>query len=144
MTKLKLKLKRLNDQAVIPQQMTDGAAGFDITATSRTFDYKANMINYGTGLALEIPLGYVGLLFPRSSIYKTKLDLPNCVGVIDSDFRGELTFKFKDNGARHLAYEIGDRIGQLVILELPKVEIVEVDELSKTERGEGGYGSTGR
>jgi dUTP pyrophosphatase len=99
---------------------------------------------YLTGIAIEIPEGYVGLMFPRSSISKTKQILSNHVGVIDSGFRGEIRFRFKklawDNGD---LYDVGDKIGQLVIMPIPAIELVEVDELSDSERGEGGFGSTG-
>ena len=97
----------------------------------------------------EIPKGYVGLVFPRSSIRKTDLSLTNCVGVIDSGYRGEIqaTFKkiFGKNDVRldELDYNVGDRIAQIMIIPYPSVTFVEVDELSQTDRGEGGFGSTG-
>lgn len=99
---------------------------------------------YGTGLAFEIPLGHVGLIFPRSSIYKTGMTLSNCVGVIDSDYRGEVKFVFTARNSNEPIYDIGDRVGQLVIMELPNITIIEETELNDTERGTGGFGSTGR
>jgi len=101
------------------------------------------MIEYGTGIAVEIPPGHVGLIFPRSSIFHTGLILTNSVGVIDSGYRGEIKAVFKAPGHYDI-YRIGERIGQLVIVPIPDVEYEEADELSETERGTGGYGSTGR
>lgn len=137
---MKVKIQRLSDDAVIPRYAKPGDAGMDLTAVweNQTMD----VITYGTGLAVEIPNGYVGLLFPRSSIYKTKMSLTNAVGVIDSGYRGEIMMKFKVTDKR-MMYQVGDRIGQLVIMPYPEVEFEEVDELSETSRGAGGYGSTG-
>ena len=137
---MKVKIQRLSDDAVIPHYAKPGDAGMDLTAVwkNQTFD----IVTYGTGLSIEIPDGYVGLLFPRSSIYKTKMSLTNAVGVIDSGYRGEIMMKFKVTDNR-IMYQVGDRIGQLVIMPYPEVEFEEVDELSETSRGAGGYGSTG-
>ena len=102
------------------------------------------MLTYKTGLALEIPKGHVGLLFPRSSVYKTSMIMSNCVGVIDSGYRGEIMLKFRDQWRDYSSrYEVGDRVGQLIIMPYPQVELEEVDNLSSTDRGSGGYGSTG-
>ena len=143
---LKVKIKKLCESAVIPQYAKEGDAGMDLTAVSKSRDNHGN-ISYGTGLAFEIPEGHVGLLFPRSSICKYDLALTNCVGVIDSGYRGEVSFKFKSTllpGFKSpMEYEIGERIGQIIIMPFPSVEIIVVDELSETSRGEGGYGSTG-
>jgi dUTP pyrophosphatase len=99
-------------------------------------------MEYGTGLAVEIPEGHVGLLFPRSSISNSGLILTNSVGVIDSGYRGEIKFRFK-----HIPdtayYKPGDRIGQLIVMPYPEIDFQEVEELSSTERGEGGFGSSG-
>ena len=92
---------------------------------------------------MEIPPGHVGLVFPRSSCYKHGMLLSNCVGVIDSDYRGEVTAVFLGTHD-DVSYEIGDRIAQLVIMPIPAVKFVEAEELSETQRGTGGYGSTGR
>lgn len=176
---MNVKIKKLHPDAVIPKYATIGDAGLDLTAVSMNIDKSGMFIEYGTGLAIEIPQGYVGLLFPRSSVSKTSLILANHVGVIDSGYRGEIKFRFKDldltffeyepeiiqelredRARKELpeltgpdensiwipgvdAYEIGDRVGQLVIIPYPSIKLVEVDELSDTERGEGGYGSTG-
>ena len=137
---MKIKMKKLHPNAVIPRYAKPGDAGMDLTAVweNQTMD----VVTYGTGLAVEIPSGHVGLLFPRSSIYKTKMALTNCVGVIDSGYRGEIMMKFKMTDNRTM-YSVGDRIGQLVIMPYPEVEFEEVEELSETSRGSGGYGSTG-
>ena len=140
---MQIKFKKLHPDARTPIRATDGAAGWDLSAVSRKYvnpESILNMVQYRTGIAVEIPSGYVGLLFPRSSCYKKELSLMNSVGVIDSDYRGEISFIYK--GVE--LYGQGDRIGQLVIVPCPDVELVEVDELSKTERGEGGFGSTGK
>ena len=166
---MEVKIKKLNENAVIPTYAKEGDAGMDLTATSKSFDEYGNVV-YGTGLAFEIPKGYVGLLFPRSSNAKTDLFLTNSVGVLDSGYRGEVMFKFKSSIRSHnplkfwwhflvkkryrktlelynntfSSYNVGDRIGQLVIVKHPYIKLVEVDELSETERGAGGYGSTGK
>ena len=137
---MKIRMKKLHLDAVIPRYAKPGDAGMDLTAV--WMNQEMDLVTYGTGLAVEIPDGYVGLLFPRSSIYKTKMSLTNAVGVIDSGYRGEIMMKFKMTDNR-VMYEVGDRIGQLVIMPYPKVEFEEVDELSETSRGAGGYGSTG-
>jgi len=142
---MEVKIKKLHPDAIIPVYSKPGDAGLDLTATSIMGDSHDNIV-YGTGLAIEIPEGYVGLLYPRSSNSKTDLYLTNHVGVIDSGYRGEIMFKFRPiNGVVDAnIYAVGDRIGQLIIMPYPKVELIEVDELSDSERGEGGFGSTGK
>ena len=160
---MKVKIKKTHPDAVIPKYAKAGDAGLDLTATSISYDEYGN-ICYGTGLAFEIPEGYVGLIFPRSSICKEQLLLSNAVGVIDSGYRGEVSFKFKPSMAlderqcvkvdkdrlwsvaikQNNIYKVGDRIGQIIIMPYPSIEFVEVEELSTTERGEGGYGSSGK
>lgn len=142
MKTMKIKFKKLNDNAVMPSKAHPTDAGFDLTATSRI--YQGGCYVYGTGIAVEIPKGYVGLVFPRSSISRTGLTLSNCVGVIDSGYRGEITFKFRPVSDHPVLYNVGDRIGQLIILPYPDVKFVEAGRLSDSERGIGGYGSTGR
>ena len=139
---MKVKVMKLDAGAKIPKYAKPGDAGMDLYAVSQKFDNHGNYV-FGTGLAIEIPQGYVGLIFPRSSISKTAHSLRNAVGVIDSGYRGELIFKFDINTINSPVYEIGDRIGQIIILPYPKIEFEEAWELSKTERGKGGYGSTG-
>ena len=139
---MKVKVMKIDAAAVIPKYAKNGDAGMDLHAVSFGIDQNNNYV-YGTGLAMEIPEGHVGLIFPRSSISKTAHSLRNAVGVIDSGYRGELIFKFDINTHNSPVYEIGDRVGQIVILPYPEIEFDEVFELSKTARGKGGYGSTG-
>lgn len=139
---MEIKFVKLDPNAKEPFQATSGSAGFDLVAVSKT-RIDGSLVSYGTGIAVEIPKGYVGLLYPRSSCYKAGVHLTNCVGVIDSDYRGEVRAVFAVDCWRE-GYKIGDRICQLVIQKIPAVEYVEVQELSQTERGAGGYGSTGK
>ncbi len=141
---MKVKFKRLSALATVPFYAKSGDACFDLVATSMKYD--DNFIQYGTGIAVEVPQGHVGLIFPRSSVTNKGLMLKNSVGVIDSGYRGEIKFRFNvvyDHLLDEDIYQVGDRIGQMMILPIPTVELEEVDELSTTERGEGGYGSTG-
>jgi len=139
-----VKIKRLHKDSVLPKYSKPGDAGLDLVATSKFYDDFDNVC-YGTGLAIEIPEGHVGLLFPRSSISKTDLTLRNSVGIIDSGYRGEITFKFNNILMSSCEpYNVKERIGQLIIMPYPTIEFEEVEELSTTERGEGGYGSTGK
>jgi dUTP pyrophosphatase len=142
-----VKIKRAHKNAVTPTYAMPGDAGMDLTAISKNVTDK--YIEYDTGLQFEIPDGYVGLLFPRSSISKTDLSLCNAVGVLDSGYRGNVTFRFNRNSNDQVTYKqylweygVGDRIGQIMILPYPKVTFVESEALSETERGSGGYGST--
>lgn len=144
---VEVKIKKLHQDAVLPTYGKEGDAAMDLTAVSRTLDSYNNVV-YGTGLAMEIPLGYVGLIFPRSSITKHHLSLSNCVGVIDSGYRGEIICKFRELGTDKVIlnvnnYQVGDRIAQIMIIPRPEISFIEVDELSDSERGDGGFGSTG-
>lgn len=142
---MKVKIKKLDDRAIIPTYAKPGDAGMDITAISVKFEQ--NYIEYGTGLSFEIPEGYVMLIFPRSSVSKKDMMLANCVGVLDSGYRGELKFRFKivcqAGQLKRDYYNPGDKIGQIMIIPYPTIEFEEVDNLSDSERGEGGFGSTG-
>lgn len=216
---MKIRFKKLSPNAVTPSRAHSSDAGFDLTATSLVFDREGNA-TYGFGIAVEIPDGYVGLVFPRSSISKKDLILSNSVGVIDSGYRGEIMAKFKPallyvdnpplpsattnsidpqggtdqtdirtqsvefygkysasfdfylrwynrdipfdydgyhdsidplytvgrvpNTLNPRVYGIGDRVAQLIILKLPEIELEEATELTPSDRGEGGYGSTGK
>ena len=139
-----VKIKKLHKDSILPSYAKKGDAGMDLTAVQRTF--TKDYISYKTGLAFEIPDGYVGLLFPRSSNCKKELILSNSVGVLDSGYRGEVEFRYRIvpnyNMYEENIYEIGDRVGQLLILPYPEVQFEEVNELSVTERGAGGFGST--
>ena len=141
---MKIKIKLLSDKAKLPVKGTPDSAGYDLTAASVFWDRSNNIISYGFGIALEIPKGYVGLVFPRSSIAKKSLTLTNCVGVIDSNYRGEILAKFKNTTGDSVpaVYPIGAKIAQLIIMPYPIVNLIESDELSSTERGEGGFGSS--
>ena len=141
---LRVAVKKLNKKAVIPSYAKPGDAGLDLTAVSIVSDY-IDYITYGTGLAMEIPTDYVGLIFPRSSIRNYDLVLSNCVGVIDSGYRGEIQFTFlKTKNMNSKVYAIGDRIGQILIMPYPQVTLIEEQDLSETERGENGFGSSGK
>lgn len=153
---MEVKIKKLYEDSILPTKAHATDAGYDLYAHSKFYDNDGNVV-YGCGVAMEIPQGYVGLVFPRSSNAKKDLLLSNSVGVIDSGFRGEILFKFKQTprefaDARGTSmtyqyskeYELGNRIGQIIIMPYPEIEFVEVDELSETERGNGSYGSSGR
>lgn len=165
---MKVNIKKLSEDAIIPQYAKPGDAGMDVVATSVNITDK--YIEYGTGLAFEVPEGYVMLIFPRSSVSKYDLSLANSVGVLDSSYRGELKLRFKRNYViKHLGdnktleksafehrispteilicdkiYEVGDKVGQIMIVPYPQIEFNEVEELSETDRGSGGFGSTGK
>lgn len=154
---MKLNFKKSHPNAVTPVYSTDEAAGLDLVATDVYF--RDGSLVCETGIHVEIPKGYAGFLMARSSISKYDLVLANGIGLIDSDYRGQLMFKFKPaqrfdidghvydadsismNGP--IMYKAGDKIGQLVIKKIEHCELVEVDNLNDTERGTGGFGSTG-
>lgn len=155
--KLEMKFKRLTKIAKAPFRGTEHSAGLDLYADRKWIDRYGN-ICYGTGIAVEIPKGYMGLLFPRSSVSKKTISLANSVGVIDSDYRGEVLVKFKPTLVSHNgehtkgmntrkmyadAYDVGDRVVQLIVVPYPKVELKEISELTKTDRNEKGFVSTG-
>ena len=146
MEKVKLRLKKLSENAVLPSYAHDNDAGMDVTAASKTYDKNGNVV-YGLGFAAEIvdnDDAYV-LIRPRSSVAKKNLVLANSEAVIDYGYRGEILLKFKKTAAEETSeYEVGDKIGQMFIEHRPKIVIEEVDELSDTERGTGGFGSTGK
>jgi dUTP pyrophosphatase len=139
-----VKVKKLDESAIIPSYSKTGDAGMDLTITSIKENTSLS-VSYGFGIAMEIPVGYVGLVFPRSSIRSQDLILSNCVGVIDSGYRGEIqaTFK-KTQGLDSIKYSVGERGAQILILPYPKIYMTQVPELSDSERGAGGFGSTGK
>ena len=137
---MNIKIKKLHPNAIIPEYAKTGDAGLDLTAVD--FEVTGLHITYKTGLAIAIPEGFVGLLFPRSSVYKTGQYLTNSVGVIDSGYRGEIMLKFT-RPAIDSQYKTGDRVGQLIIIPYPQVKFEEVEDLGTTDRGRGGFGSTG-
>lgn len=164
---MEVKIKKLSPKAVIPAYAhTDGDMGMDITATDCVYDPVYDRFIYHTGLAFEVPKGYGMLIFPRSSNCKTNAYLCNSVGILDSNYRGELMFMYKNRTDssqlipikldmdlnmrnlelvnEHAPYKVGDRIGQIVIIPYPEITFKEVNELSDTDRGEGGFGSTNK
>lgn len=167
-----VKVKKLVPEAIIPSYAKPGDAGMDLVATSVDFSNQY-YVEYDTGLAMEIPEGYVGLVFPRSSNSKKDLQLCNAVGVIDSNYRGPIKLRYRriinpSVGRNYIVenrsynddrtkcsvthyikadfncYEVGDRVGQIIIIPIPTIEFNEVDTLSDTERGADGFGSTGK
>ena len=168
---MKVKIRKTHPEAVIPRYAKAGDAGMDLVAVTKESDDKNHVTVYGTGLEVEIPEGHVGLIFPRSSVYKTINRQSNCVGVIDSGYRGELkvTHELSTQAVQALqslklasaiddviaqleladivedmnTYKVGDRVAQLVIIPYPQIEFEEVEELSSTSRGDNGFGSTG-
>lgn len=155
---MKIKIKKLDEMAQVPKYAKDSDAGMDLVAISR--EDCGSYVEYGTGLAMEIPEGYVGLIFPRSSISNQSLVLTNSVGVIDSGYRGEVKARFKKvrhgkttNGndvgwtvsqENHEIYMPSDKIAQIIVLPYPKVEFEVTEELAESARGAGGFGSTGK
>lgn len=147
-----IKVKKLHKDAQIPKYMTLGSACFDLHALIESDDglevvKEGHPVIFRTGLAFEIPNGYVMLIFSRSSMgFKNNLRLANCVGVIDSDYRGEVMVKLTYDGFNPDGIGIvnGERIAQCMLVKLPLLTITEVEELSDTERGTGGFGSTGK
>ena len=145
---MKVKFKKLHKDAVMPFYSKPGDAGMDLTAieVKKSFDSVRDVytkVIVDSGIAVEIPNGHVGLVFPRSSIQSTGLRLTNSVGVIDSQYRGSIKAYFDILDPTLKYYEIGERFAQLIILPYPQIEFEEFDELSETERGSGGFGSSG-
>lgn len=158
---MQVKIKKLDPKAIIPKYAKQGDAAMDLVAISFNeerativeCDPDGNKENplenifryfeYGTGLAIEIPEGYVGLIFPRSSVSNIGLSLANSVGVIDSGYRGEIKLRFYDP-VYSTPYKIGDKVGQIMIIPYPQIEFEDSEELSSTSRNTGGFGSTGK
>lgn len=147
---MQIKVKKLKPEATLPIKATEHSNGYDLTVIGTDFDGLNHVIH--TGIAVEIPIGYVGLIFPRSSISKKHAMLSNSVGVIDSDYRGEVIAKFRSyNYAENQTvefsgkspYTVGERCCQLLIVKAEIVDFTEASELSETARGDGGFGSTG-
>lgn len=141
---MNVKIKKMHENAVIPKKANGTDAAFDFTAVGEHIDIVNRTLTYNLGWAVEIPVGHVGLLFPRSSIANKDIALTNSVGVVDSGYRGELLAKFKNtvpNRARK--YEVGERVVQLMIIPIPEVQLVVVDTLNESDRGSGGFGSSG-
>jgi dUTP pyrophosphatase len=143
MEKIKIKMKKMHPDVKVPKYAKQGDAAMDLHCTEMFRDRYGNYV-YLTGIAVEIPEGYVGLVYPRSSVSKSSMLLSNGVGVIDSGYRGEIMLKYRHLGGRNDIYTSGDRVGQLMIIKRPEIDLVVVEELSETERGDGGFGSTGQ
>lgn len=148
-----VQIKKLYEDAKLPLRANPNDAGADFYAHSKEVDFELGQVTFGTGVAIMIPEGYVGLLFPRSSVYKYEERLANCVGVLDSGYQEEIFFKYDmsslnpwfDRSANitySMNYAIGDRIGQIVIVPIADVQWDEVNEFSETSN-RGGFGSTG-
>jgi len=165
---MELKVK-LMDGAPLPRHAKPGDAGMDLTTREKVSLAPGETVTVGTGVAVEIPDGYVGLVFPRSGLGARGINLSNCVGVIDSGYRGEIKVPLHNNhhvdnvlvnmgedvfGAEFplrvklkgesMTVERGERVAQLVVVPVVQVECMQVDELSDSERGSGGFGSSGR
>lgn len=160
--KVKIKIKKLHQNAVIPQYAHIGDAGVDLVATEVNVVECKTPVAYDElgyvsvektigkiyevkfGFAIEFPKGYVARIYPRSSIYKTGLVLANSSGTVDQCYRGELMAKFYSVIPTGQEYKVGDRCAQLILEKIPEMEFEEVEELSETDRGSGGFGSTGK
>jgi len=138
-----LKVKKLHPNAVLPKYQSIGAACFDLVAID--YESKATGVTiYSTGLAFDIPPGYVLLVYSRSGHgFNQNTRLANCVGVVDSDYRGEVFVKLTRDDGHYAMPTIGDRVAQAMLMPVNQVEIQECDELSETKRGSNGLGSTG-
>lgn len=148
---MEVKIKKLFKEAVIPTRGSASAAGYDLHAcvqdpqsVTEIWIRPHTTEKIHTGVAMAIPDGYYGAVFARSGLAsKRGLRPANCVGVIDADYRGEIIVALHNDTNSAQCVEIGDRVGQIVIMPYLNVEYTEVDELDETERGEGGFGSTG-
>lgn len=138
---INIQFKKTNEFAKEPVKAHNSDAAFDMYAI--TVKNTPNYIEYHTGIKMNIPEGYAGFLFPRSSITERPLMLKNSVGIIDSGYTGVIKFRFYKTNEQGEVYNPGDRIGQIVILPIPEVTFEQVEQLEKTERNEGGFGSTG-
>lgn len=145
---MRVKIKKLSDAAIIPTRGSKYAAGYDLYANLDNVDYVEisphSTYKVGTGLAIEIPLGYYGAIYARSGIAVNKNLRPaNAVGVIDADYRGEIVVALHNDSNASREIRNGERIAQLVLMPYLPVDLEEVEELSSTDRGTGGFGSTG-
>jgi dUTP pyrophosphatase len=143
---LNVKIKKIHPEAVTPTYAKEGDAGLDLRAVTEKLHLSKTgpLVEYGTGVSVEIPKGYVGLIFSRSSLQlNTSLILGNGVGVIDSGYRGEIKFFYRNiSPTGGIKYNVGDKIGQLIIIPYPEINFIETDDLSTSERGKDGFGST--
>lgn len=143
---MNIKIKKLKDNAVVPTRGSKYAAGADLySAENDLYIEDRQTVMIGTGIAMEIPEGYVGLVYARSGLAcKEGLAPANKVGVIDSDYRGEIKVALYNQSGQKKLVKKGERIAQIVIVPFLAPEFTEVSELDETDRGEGGFGSTGK
>ena len=135
---------KLTDGAPLPKHAKPGDAGMDLTTRETVEIAPQGTVMVPSGVSMAIPEGYVGLVFPRSGLSsKRGINLANNVGVIDSGYRGDVTLPLYNAGHETQVVERGERVAQIIIVPFATCECVEVGELSETERGEGGFGSTG-
>lgn len=140
----RMKVKLVNEYAQLPTRGSKDAAGLDLYCPFHIKVLADSQEKIPLGIAVEIPKGHMGLLVPRSSMSKTPLRCANSVGVIDVDYRGELSIAYENISCSDYTIFRGDRIAQLIIVPVAMVDVEEVNSLSETERGTGGYGSTGK
>ena len=139
--------KKLNDLAKVPTRGSKYSAGYDLYAATDSIVYipPHSTVKIGTGLAMDIPHGYFGAIFARSGIAtKRGLRPANCTGICDEDYKGEYIVALHNDSNELMTIEAGERIAQLIILPYQDLDFIEVDELQKTDRGEGGFGSSGK
>lgn len=144
---MELKVKKIRDNAIIPTRGSKEAAGIDLYACieSPVTILPGRVGKISSGIACDFPEGYFGLVVPRSSVgVKRELGLVNTLGVIDHDYNGEIIMFFKNYGDQYQTIQPGERLAQMILLPYVIYDIVETDSLEETERGEGGFGSTGR
>ena len=144
---MEIKIKRLNERAKIPTFGTEFSAGADLYCAEEheISVCSGQKCSIGTGISMEIPEGYVGLVFARSGLAcKNGLRLCNSVGVIDADYRGEIKVVLHNDSEYVREIKPGERVAQMIVMPDPKVSFIEVEELSDTVRGKSGFGGTGR
>lgn len=142
---MKLSVKRLSDKATIPEYQSVGSAGFDLHAVDNYVLMPGEIELVGTGLAFDIPSGYELQIRPRSGLSaKSKLRIANSPGTIDNDFKGEVKIIMENTGRMVSIIDKGDRVAQAILAPIIQAEIMEVEEVGESERGSGGFGSTGR
>lgn len=142
-----MKIKRLSEKAIVPTRGSEYAAGYDLYAVlpeEKTIIWPHDTVMVETGWSMKIPDGYFGAIFARSGLAaKQGLRPANCVGVIDSDYRGPVKVALHNDTDQHQTITNGERIAQLILIPYYATDFEEVEDLDKTERGDGGFGSTG-
>lgn len=145
---MQIKIKKLIEDAIIPTKGSNSAAGYDLYAITPKYIQiirSKSTVKINTGISLEIPDGYFGAIFARSSLAtKNGIRPANCVGVIDADYRGEIIVPLHNDSDNDFKIQTGDRIAQLIIIPHQSIDFVEAETLDDTERGKNGFGSTGK